>query len=361
LASLLATLVAPDATRADQSAAAAVYVRQDTDHTTVVSPRLRLRAPVTEDAHLDLAYTVDVWTSASVDIVASASQPVTEQRDELNVGTDLVVDDLTLAVAYRWSSEPDYESHGGSASAAIDLAEKATTLAVSAGGSVDRVGRVGNPRFDEAVSTLVVGASVTQVIDAETVVQGLYDLSVVRGYQASAYRFVALGGDGTCDGVGRLCAPEQNPRERLRHALALRLRRALGAHFSVGAGYRFYFDDWGILSHTPKLELAWTPEPDAVVSLGYRFYIQGAAAHYQAHYTDADLGAVHFTHDKELSPLSSHRVGLTFDRVWRLQDGATGLITGLEVAPTAYRYTSFPELDQVIAIEVTTVVGMELP
>jgi hypothetical protein len=40
---------------------------------------------------------------------------------------------------------------------------------------------------------------------------------------------------------------------------------------------------------------------------------------------------------------------------------ATGLITGLEVAPTAYRYTSFPELDQVIAIEVTTVVGMELP
>jgi hypothetical protein len=359
LALALGVLTAREATRADHSASAGLYVRDDTDRTTVISPRLRLRSQLAEETHLDVAYTVDVWTSASVDIVASASQPVTEQRDELNAGLDQVIGDVTLAGGYRYSIEPDYESHGGSLSVALALADNAATLAWSASGSADRVGRAGDPRFAEEVSTLMTGASLTQVLDADTVVQLLYELTSVRGYQASAYRFVALGIDGLCYGQAPFCLPEQNPRERLRHALALRVRRALGQSWSAGAGYRFYLDDWGILSHTATADLAWALDPHSTLALSYRFYIQGAADHYKPVYLEGDRNVAYFTRDKELSPLSSHRVALELDRVWKLGDGASGLVTGLEVAPTFYRYDDYPTLDRVTAIEVTAVTGME--
>jgi hypothetical protein len=357
----LALLAAPDGTRAEDSASASVYVRSDSDHTTVVSPRLRLRTEVLDATHLDLVYTVDVWTSASVDIVASASQPVTEQRDELDAGVDHVAGDFTFGGAYRYSVEPDYESHGGSLGVAWELANKAATLAWSLGGSSDRVGRVGDERFDEAVETLTTGISFTQVIDADSLVQVLYDLAVVRGYQASAYRYVALGGDGRCSGTAPFCLPEQNPRERLRHALALRGRRALGERWSAGAGYRAYLDDWGLLSHTAKADLAWAPEPRSTVALSYRFYTQGAADHYEPRYALTDRTSAYFTSDKELSPLSSHRIGLALDWAWELGAGEYALRAGLELAPTFYRYEDYPALDRVTAFEATAALGMELP
>ena len=348
--------------RADQSGSAAVYVRTDTDHTQVISPRLKLRtAVVDDDTHVDLAYSVDVWTSASVDIVASASEPVTEQRDEFNVGVDRVLGDFTLGLAYRYSTEPDYKSHGGSLGVSVNLADNAATLAFSAGGSVDRVGRSGDPNFSEDANTLTTGVSLTQVLDPNTVIQILYDLSAVRGYQVSAYRYVAFGSEGPCQSVAPFCRPEQSPDERLRHAVALRARRALSTEWSAGAGYRFYLDDWGILSHTAKADLAWAPRPQSTLALTYRFYTQGAADFYKAEYLASEVGRAYYTRDKELSPLSSHRVALELDWVWQLAHGESGLLTALAVASTFYRYHDFAMLDQSMAIEVTAVTGMEFP
>jgi hypothetical protein len=100
--------------RAQVSATSAVYVRSDTDHTTVIAPRVSLSAPVASAARLDLVYTADVWTSASVDIRSSASKAVTEQRDEINAALSHELGDVRLAGSYRYSHEPDYESHGAS-------------------------------------------------------------------------------------------------------------------------------------------------------------------------------------------------------------------------------------------------------
>jgi Protein of unknown function (DUF3570) len=346
--------------RAEHSGSAAVYVREDTDHTTVISPRLRLRAPIVNDeTHVDLAYSVDVWTSASVDIVASASQPVTEQRDELNAGVDHVFGDLTLGAAYRFSTEPDYKAHGGSIRAALDLANRAFTLAWTGGGSADRVGRAGDASFDKAVTTLTTGLSLTQVVDTETLVQLLYDFALVRGYQASAYRFVSFGSAGACRATAALCRPETNPRERLRHAIAVRARRALSTEWSVGAGYRAYLDDWGMFSNTVRADIAWAPQPKSTLALAYRFYDQSAAHHYKAQYQVTDLALRYFARDKELSPLTSHRVALELDWVWDVAGRNAGLVTALAAAATFYRYRDFSMLDRATAIEVTAAVGME--
>ena len=356
----VAVLAVATGTRADHTASAAVYVRSDTDHTQVISPRWKLRTALPdEQTHVDVAYSVDVWTSASVDIVASASKPVTEQRDELNLGVDRVFGDLTLRSNYRYSTEPDYVSHAGSVSIAWDLANKAVTLAWSATGSADHVGRAGDPNFAESVSTLSTGLSLTHVVDRNTVIQALYDLSAVRGYQSSAYRYVAFGSDGPCAAAASFCRPEHDPRERLRHALALRVRRALSTEWSVGGGYRAYVDDWGIVSHTAKADLAWAPLPRSTLALSYRYYTQNAADHYKAQYSASDVGLNYYTRDKELSPLSSQRVALEFDWVWELAHDGSGLLTAIAVGSTFYRYRDFSMLTQTTALEVTAVTGME--
>jgi hypothetical protein len=346
--------------RAEHSASAGIYVRQDSNATRVISPRVKARAALGGDqTHVDASYAVDVWTSASVDIVASASQPVTEQRDELNVALDHTLGDLRLAGAYRFSKETDYESHGGSLSVSWDLASKATTLGWFGGGSADRVGRVGDLNFSEQASTLTSGLSLTQVLDQRTVLQLLYDIALVRGYQASAYRYVAFGSVGPCRGAAAFCLPERAPRERLRHAAALRLRRALSEETSIGASYRFYLDDWSLLSHTAKADIAWAPQPKSTISLSYRFYTQSAASFYQAAYSEQEVGRAYFTRDRELTALTTHRVALELDWLWEV--GTSDLMTALSIAPTFYAYANFPMLQQATALEVTFVTGMEFP
>jgi hypothetical protein len=359
---LLFSALSRGSVHAEQSASAGVYVRQDTNATRVISPRLKLHTALGNDeTHLDAAYSVDVWTSASVDIVASASKPVTEQRDELNLAIDHVFGDIKLAGAYRFSKETDYESHGGSLSLSWDFANKATTLGWFGGGSADHVGRVGDPNFSEQASTLTSGVSLTQVLDRQTIVQLLYDIALVRGYQASAYRFISFGTAGACRGAAAFCLPERAPRERIRHAAALRLRRALSTQLSLGASYRFYLDDWAVRSHTAKVDLAWAPQLKSTLALSYRFYTQSAASFYQAMYTAQEVGRAHFTRDRELSPLTTHRVALEFDWLWELGHGGSDLMTGVAVAPTFYAYANFPMLQHASAIEVTLVTGMEFP
>src|SRR5690242_122617 len=111
---VLACVLSPRASRADQLSSA-IYVRSDSDETTVVAPRLHAQLPLEETTNLNFTYAVDVWTSASIDIMTSASKvPVTEQRDEIDVAVDHAFDDITLSGSYRYSTEPDYLSNGGS-------------------------------------------------------------------------------------------------------------------------------------------------------------------------------------------------------------------------------------------------------
>jgi hypothetical protein len=339
-----------------QEAAAAVYVRSDTDHTVVIAPRLRVQTPIVETTRATVTYAADVWTSASVDIMASASKvPVTEQRDELDLAIDSEFEDVTVTAAYRLSIEPDYVSNGGSGGFSYDFADNNSTFALGVSASSDEVGKAGDPKFSRATTTFGGRLSFTQVLGVGTLAQLMYELARVDGYQASPYRWVPIGGDAECtaatrgqSGLSTLCVPEANPNERLRHAASIEFRQALSEVLSLGAAYRFYTDDWGITSHTVRGDLAWKVGDDTIVSPRYRFYLQNAANHYRARYP---VPQQYVTSDKELSPLSSHRIALELDRVWHFS-GESTLSTTLGAAALFYTYDDFIPLDSITAYEV---------
>jgi hypothetical protein len=357
-------------------AATALYVRTDSDQTTVVAPRLHVEAPLAETTQLDLVYTVDVWTSASIDIRTSASrrlgednrprepEPVTEQRDELNAGIEHALSELTVSAGYRYSTEPDYESHGGSLGGAYDLADNNATLALALSAFFDRVGRAGDPGFERPATTTSARASFSQLLGTHSLMQLVYELGVQRGYLSSPYRYVRFAPDvgsvpSTCVQPVNACRLEQNPDARMRHALAVHARHAFGNHLSVGGNYRFYLDDWAMTSHTIGIDGAWVPSDDWLLSLGYRFYTQSSADFFAPFYAPMPAPR-HYTSDKELSALSSHRVELELAHGWTLDEPGTRLELILLVAPALFLYHEFLGIDQVTALDTTLAVEVSL-
>jgi hypothetical protein len=146
-----------------------------------------------------------------------------------------------------------------------------------------------------------------------------------------------------------LCVPENSPGVRLRHALGFELRHALGGDASLAGAYRFYIDDWGLTSHTIRAEASYLTDADTILSARYRFYLQSAADHYRATYLAVQP---YVTSDKELSPLSSHRLALELDRVWRLDDGSS-FTTTISVAPLYYAYSDFIPLESMTGFELS--------
>jgi hypothetical protein len=352
------------------TSASTLYVRADTNATTVWAPRQRLAARIADTAGLEATVSVDAWTSASIDIVTSATRNLTtgaphvieEVRKEVTGGAYYEFGIATLSGGYRYSGENDYWSHGGVGSLSLDLFEKNTTLVFSAFGSADQVGRSGDRYWRAPQNSLGGRVALTQVLDTKSLLQVTWETTHVGGYQASPYRFVAIGGNGTCRGTSPyqptpLCVPEFVPDERWRSAAVVRVRRALGSKVSIGLEYRFYFDDWGLLSHTLAPDLQWLVTEHGTLSVSYRYYTQDEADFYRPRYLKAPpLGFV--TRDRELSAMYSNRLGLGFIQEFHVSD-ATALSLGARVGVTRYKYLAFVGLKQVDALEATGLLSLD--
>ncbi len=341
--------------------ATSLYIRTDSDRTTVVSPHARVGKTLDETTELDVTYAADIWTSASIDIRTSASvRPVTEQRDEIDLSLRKEFSDIKLNGAYRFSTEHDYSSHGLTLGGSYDFADNAATLDLSLHAIADTVGQSGDPKFARALTTIDTRLSFTQVIDPQTIVQGTYELAYNNGYQASPYRFVVIGGSGFgCVGALR-CIPEHVPDTRTRHALAILLRRALSDDVSAGLTYRYYFDQWGLSSHTVLAELGWDVADDTLLALRYRFYTQGRVNFYRARYATMPNVGDFTTRDRELSPMGFNRIGLELEKKLDFDGGRRHLAMTLGLGGSFYSYADFVGLTASRALEVTTALVLTL-
>lgn len=342
---------------AEVEAAQAVYVRTDSDATTVVSPRTRVAATLGDTYRVDAAYAVDIWTGASVDVVTAATRAIEEQRHEIQAGAGYESGGLAVAGSYRYSIEPDYESHGGVLRGALDLLQKNTVLSLAAFGSRDTVGRAGDPWFSALQWSLGAKAAITQVLSKRAIGEVSWETTTIQGFQSSPYRWVAVGGQGICAGGAPYCVPEHVPGERYRHAATALARYAGPAGLSFGGKYRFYFDSWGLQSHTIEPDVAVTVARDGSLSLRYRYYTQGEADFYRPRYFQ--LGAADYvTRDRKLSALHTHMLGLAYTH--ELSLGRSTYSLGLQASGTYFSYLAFVGLEHVRAFELTALFGGKL-
>jgi hypothetical protein len=328
-----------------------VYTRSDTDHTTVVSPRIHFRQDF-EHRHgetgVNLLYLADVWTSASVDIRTAASARVTEQRDEIVAAVDHRRRSWELGLGYRMSTEPDFLANGMTLSFAWEGLSRNVRLESRVTLEQDRVGRSGDPHFARRLQALTSWFGYTQVLSRSTLMQFAVEQRSSFGYHASPYRWVGLGGPSNCSGTSELCVPEVHPDRRARFALVGRLRQGLGKRVSIGIDYRYYIDSWALQSHTIGGDLRIQASPSLLLAFEYRAYLQSGAWFYRSEYPLVPMGGF-ATRDRELSSMFDQRATAAFD--WSRRWSKVGVGTGLLTAIAVYAYDDFLGLARVLAVE----------
>lgn len=373
---LFTTLMGVTSTAAADEGGVSLFFRVDSDQTTVISPRVNASATLPDDrTTIRGAYMADVWTGASIDVRTAATyrrprdpsddnppiRAITEQRDQVDFSAQHEFDDVTLGGSYYFSGEHDYWSHGFSLRVLEELGSS-TTFEQAITYNHDIIGRAGDPVFEETLDGFGWRLVLTQILTPEAIMQVAYDGSYRAGFQSSVYRYVGLGGDDTrCGGNSLLCVPESHPRERQRNAFVLRGRFAFGQNASAGLGYRFYFDTWGVLSHTARAQIAWIPERNQTITLRYRFYTQSAAFFYENAYPRPRANSVilGYTRDRELSPTFSNRLALSYMGRWQIADEVS-LKFAVAIGGTVFVYPDFAGLDEVYALDTTFAFTLEL-
>lgn len=302
-------------------AAARVESYTDSDATQVVRPRVSLEGALPNEWRASGAYTADVVTSASIDVVTRASQVVNESRHEGTASVSHGTASTGIAtLGFTLGREPDYRSHAGVVSYARNLDEaRLWYLVVQASASHGRVGSVADQAFVRHLYTTNATATLTRVLSRTRVLRVGLELSNLHGFQSSAYRTVRMGdwsayryaGDDPDAGpwvfVGvTQSARERVPDERFRGRITFDLVQSLGAHASISLRAAAYADSFQILAGEIAPELRVEPSPGWLLRLGGRVYAQSSAWFYRARYQDTSETDGYVTDDKELGRMRTY-------------------------------------------------------
>ena len=263
-----------------------------------------------------------------------------------NVGYRFPLTDVSkLQIGVNGSREYDFLSAGANALYAHDFNARNTTLSAGLGFEYDHINPVGGapdplgrrvnaavggegeessgPSKSKSVKDLLFG--ITQVIDADSLVQFNYSLSLSNGYENDPYKFLSVV-DSTAQPLYYVY--EKRPGSRLRHAFFAEYKRSLFGRDSIDLSYRFLTDDWGIQSHTANVAYRW--------NLGDRWYLEPSARYYRqvqadfyrtALYSGEEATAGNASADPRLGAFSAitgglklgHRVGDNQELSLRLQ------------------------------------------
>ncbi len=171
-----------------------------------------------------------------------------------------------------------------------------------------------NPNFSEFDSegrnSYSLGIGFSQILHKN--VQGLLSLDVVRqeGLLSTPFQRVYFADieDAFIEGFHLADDIERLPDNRLKVALGGRLNWFVNETISLRTYYRYYFDDWGISSHTASLEIPIKLTDAFTLYPSYRFYNQTAADYFAPYETHLSTQSF-YTSDFDLSKYVANQFG----------------------------------------------------
>jgi len=102
---------------------------------------------------------------------------------------------------------------------------------------------------------------------------------------------------------------ENLPHTRLKIPVGVRFNYFIGDDIIVRTYYRFYTDDWGLVSHTASIELPYKFTPFFSISPFYRFYTQTATKYFAPLYQHS-IDDTYFTSNYAAAAFNSNYFGL---------------------------------------------------
>lgn len=245
----------------------------------------------------------------------------------------------------NFSTETDYTSLGISGTFARDFNNRNTTLTAGLALNYDFVNPTGSlpvalmPMRAESVSQNKSNSSdsklindfligITQVINRKTLIQLNYSYGLTSGYQNDPYKIVSvvdsagnLADSGFFNTVATGNLPyvyEKRPDSRQRNSLYFKTVHQLGEDV-INFSYRYYTDDWDIISHTYDLKYRYQMQ-QSYLQPHIRFYHQTAANFHrhnlqlgtEINATNGDLQVDYASNDYRLAESETLTLGLKY-------------------------------------------------
>ncbi len=285
----------------------ALYHAYDGGGVQVNGPSLLLRKQIGKNSSLSANYYVDSITSASVDVITSAS-PYSERREEKSIGGDFLVDSSTISIGYANSEENDFSARTAAFSVSNDFFGDLTTLSLGYVRGWDDVGKTGDPLFAEHADRQRYRIGLSQIVSKDMIMAFSFETVTDEGFLNNPYRSVRYIDPASAKGYS--FEPEVYPRTRTSNAVAIRGRYALPYRASLSGEYRFFSDSWGIEAQNIAVGYTHAYRQDWLFDLRYRYYSQGRADFFSDLFPYRQ--AQNFlARDKELSAFSNHSFGIS--------------------------------------------------
>jgi hypothetical protein len=282
-----------------------LYHLYDGGGVTIDGPSVLVRKKAGKSLSFVGNYYVDMISSASIDVITTAS-PYTEERTQWSLGMDYLRGNTTMRVGYTTSEESDFDAKSYSFSVSQDMFGDLTTLTLSYGLGDDLVRSSVDENFEEPLDRQIYGVGVTQILTKNMIAALNVETVTEEGYLNNPYRVVRY--LDPLSGSGYSFEPELYPNTRTSTAVGLRLRYFLPYRAAIEGEYRFFTDTWDIDSNTAGLTYI-HPWGDWTFTGKYRWHDQTGAHFYRDIFTRSQQ--TNFRgRDKELSPLTSHTLTL---------------------------------------------------
>jgi hypothetical protein len=283
-----------------------LYHRYDGGGVTIDGPSLLVRKKFAEKYSVTANYYVDMVSSASIDVVTTAS-PYTEERTQASLGADVLNGRTQYTVAFSNSDESDYTANTAAFDVSQDLFGDLTTLSFGYSRGWDEVRKRDDAEFSEPVDRSTWRIGLSQILTPKLMVGMNWELVSDEGFLNNPYRSVRYLDPGSV--LGYAYQPEVYPNTRVSNALAVSARYFLPYRAALAGHYRWFTDTWGIDASTVTLGYTHPWGERWIFELTYRWYTQGAADFYSDLFPNAN--AQNFlARDKELSTFTSNMLGL---------------------------------------------------
>lgn len=281
-----------------------LYHSYDGGGVTISGPSVLVRKKFGESVSASINHYVDNVSSASIDVLTSAS-PYTEERKENSLSLDYLSEKTIMGLSVTKSVESDFDASTVGVSFSQEFFGDLTTLNMGYAQGSNTIGRNGDNSFSREAKTRNYRLSLSQVVTKDMIVAFAFENATDEGYLNNPYRSVRFL-DAT--GTNFLFQSEIYPGTRTSTAFAVRTRYYLQRRAAIHGGYRYFSDTWGIEANTFELGYTLPHKSNWVFEGNLRFYSQTKADFYNDLFPFQD--AQNFlARDKELSTFTSITLG----------------------------------------------------
>jgi hypothetical protein len=290
----------------DKDRADVLYHSYDGGGMTIDGPAILLRKKTSESLAVSAYYYVDTISSASVDVISTAS-PYSEKRSEGQLGVEYLYEKTKMAFSVRQSDEDDYLAKSFNFDVSHDTFGDLTNLNLGFAFSDNKIGRNGDDLFDEQSQQYRIRAGISQILTKDLSMTLNVETVADEGYLNNPYRTVRYLDPSIPAGVGYQSEVYPNTRNsfstKLSASYYLPYRAALFFH------YRYFSDNWDINANDFEINYRHPFGKSLELELKVRYYQQTKASFYSDLFPYLDSQNF-LARDKELSDFDDLTLGL---------------------------------------------------